>query len=1398
LRNVPERHRSLRAVFQNSWQRLSGSEQTVLSKLSVFRGGFGRNAAEAVAGASLRLLSGLVDKSLLRVNREGRYELHELLRQFAAEKLGQTPGDHEQSRDLHCRFYLDFLSGQDRHLKGAGHKEALTAISSDIDNVRAAWRWAVKQNHRTLIGPALEPLCLFYEVPGWFLEGEDAMGRAVAMLKRQGATEQALGEDASAPEFFILLGRALTYLGWFQIRLGRLGQAEDTFQDSLALLRPPGGAAQRDTAFCLFLFGFCRTGQGMPSQASILFQESVELFEASGDLWGQGTTLNTFAQLFHNLGQYDEAERMARESIARLNQIGERRMVLYNLSNLGRIAQARGNYGEAEAFHQECLARRSELGDRPGLAYTQKDLGEVTRQQGRLIQAEQHYRQSLAIAEEIGLRQATAQALWGLGNLAEGVGDYAAARYYYEQSQATQKSNPTSAGPGWVSLGLDELSGAKRYFQELLRTTIATQQMPLALDALAGLIHLQARAEQRKQALELSALVLHHPASAQETKDRVARLQTELAAVLPPAVVKTAQTRGKSLDLGETAAALLEELAAPGEEVQEEKRAHNLPVQATPFIGREEELSALAELLANPDLRLVTIVGPGGIGKTRLSLAVAEQFVGAVREPPLQGQSPQSGGTLTHPDQFPDGAFFIPLAPLESAEHIVSATAEAIGYRFHGDREPRQQLLDYLRRKQMLLVMDNFEQLLGGTHPHDGAELVSELVGHAPEVEILVTSRERLHLTGEAVFRIAGLAYPDGSESDEKGTGKDIIDYGAVKLLLHHARLMRPGLEPGEQELVMMARICRLVQGMPLALVLAASWLELLSFKEIADEIGRNLDILESESRDLPARQRSMRAAFATSWGRLAAGERDVFMKLSVFRGGFTRRASQTVAGASLPVLRALAEKSLIAATRPERYEIHELLRQFAEEKLFESRDEDETRGAHSAYYLRAMSDREADLKGRRQLQALEEIESDLENVRAAWNWALRRQEERDVDDALESLGLFFYSRGRFQDGDAWFRMTREKLVAVSRGQLWGRLLARHVWMRSEFAPGEQEVAEDLDNSRELAFRHEDQAEIAFTTMLQGYLLARLDQTDRRPLEHLKRSLELYEDLGDRFFMGLVLNRIGYSSGSIDDYMVYTRQSLEIAREAGIMVHIAHALTNLASGALCLGDYAVADTYLREAIDTASELQLHKERGHSSAQTGLLSFLVGDMERAQQMAETGADIARDINFPITLAYALSILGLHAAVVGDYEFSRQHGLESIAIRSNVLGVMLGDWALSVAYIGLAQGDLAKRHLVKALDMSVERSWPATITWLLPAAVIIEARGSRNARAVQLLSLAMNHPLSAIGWIEQWALLAETHGALERKLGAEAYQDAWERGKGLELEKVAAELLAAYGE
>ena len=286
-------------------------------------------------------------------------------------------------------------------------------------------------------------------------------------------------------------------------------------------------------------------------------------------------------------------------------------------------------------------------------------------------------------------------------------------------------------------------------------------------------------------------------------------------------------------------------------------RQQNLPAPTTPLVGREQELAELQQLLARPDVRLVTILGAGGMGKSHL----AQELAWRERE------------------RTQAGVFFVALAAVTDAEGMILAIIDALGYPLQPDgRSPKQQLLDYLDRKQMLLVLDNFEHLL------TAAGLVNTMLGVALGVKIVVTSRAPLQLSGETHFVLGSLAYP------AETAAADALDYAAVILFMARARRLQPTFAPGADEQNAIVRICRLVAGMPLGILLAASWIPLLSPQTIADEITRNLDFLEAELRDLPERHHSLRAVFTQSWQQLADMERTVFMRLAVFRRGSRAR----------------------------------------------------------------------------------------------------------------------------------------------------------------------------------------------------------------------------------------------------------------------------------------------------------------------------------------------------------------------------------------------------------------------------------------------------------------------------------------------------------------------------
>lgn len=797
---------------------------------------------------------------------------------------------------------------------------------------------------------------------------------------------------------------------------------------------------------------------------------------------------------------------------------------------------------------------------------------------------------------------------------------------------------------------------------------------------------------------------------------------------------------------------------------------NNLPLQLTEFIGRQQATKETRRSLQ--ECRLLTIVGPGGIGKSRLAIEVAADLA----------------------EQFEHGVFFVPLAPLTDDQYIVTAISDSVGLRNLSGSDLRQGLLDYLRHKQLLLVMDNFEHVLAG------AGIVTDILQKAPQVKILSTSRERLNLSDEAVYMLAGLDYP----ADPRLPGQEAAQFGAVQLLLDRARLVRPGLEVDELELAQAARIGRLVQGMPLALVLAAGWLELLTFEEVAGEISASLDILESQARDMPERQRSVRAVFDYSWGRLAAEDRGAFSRLAVFRGGFSRRAAQQVAGAGLRTLRTLVEKSLITADGADRYTAHELLRQYAEEKLETAGQAGPIRDAHKDYYLAAVTQREADLKGGRQLEALEEIEADLDNVRAAWVWALEQGDERAIDQSLESIYLFFYMRSRNQEGWSLFRQALQRLLVdrprdnYSR-RFWGRLTARSGLLQAQFAKSAPEIEEAIKKSLAIAEANADQAEIAYSYLALGHYHSRVTGDFPGALDYFLQSLERYQALADFYYVAHALHRVGYSHGFItgsQEYMHYTRQSLELARQIGDLLDENHALGNLGWGALTLGDFAGSERYAREAIALSQKTGDRLSLAHSLVQLGLCHLLHGRLVEAQEAAAEGVVIAEDIVFTLTQAYGLAVLSVQASLDGDYALGRRLAGESLDRHTNPYGDYLGHWASAIALVGLDQTEQAWQQAQAALRIVYSWCFHGNMTWMLPVVGIIWARQGQSERAAEILGLYFNHPLRPTGWAEKWPLLAEWQARLEKSLGADAYRAAWERGRGLDL-MTAVDVLLAEG-
>jgi predicted ATPase len=425
------------------------------------------------------------------------------------------------------------------------------------------------------------------------------------------------------------------------------------------------------------------------------------------------------------------------------------------------------------------------------------------------------------------------------------------------------------------------------------------------------------------------------------------------------------------------------------------KSNHNLPPQSTPFIGRVREINKIVGLIDDPACRLITLVGSGGMGKTRLALEAVRQII--TRE------------ISESPPTFANGAYFIALQSVKSHELIASTIAETIGFSFRGQDNPQAQLLDYLRDRQLLLILDNFEHVL------EGADLMGDILQVAPNVQLLVTSREALNLQEEWVWHVKGMRFPDVNQVDE------IEKYSAIKLFIERAQRVQRDFVP-EREQACIIRVCRLVGGMPLAIELAATWLKRLTCADVANEIERNLDFLTTRMRNVPERHRSMRAVFEHSWNLLEQDEREVFKQCAIFRGGFRREAAESVAGASLFTLSSLVDKSLLRVTPTGRYEIHELLRQFAEEKLDETAGAKEsTHDRHCEYFADYLHVRQDNSRNAHQVEFMEEIGADIENARVAWDWAIDHKKWGAIGRALDSFGRFYEEKCWYQQANHSF-----------------------------------------------------------------------------------------------------------------------------------------------------------------------------------------------------------------------------------------------------------------------------------------------------------------------------------------------------------------------------------------
>ncbi|MBC7813751.1 MAG: tetratricopeptide repeat protein [Burkholderiales bacterium] len=787
----------------------------------------------------------------------------------------------------------------------------------------------------------------------------------------------------------------------------------------------------------------------------------------------------------------------------------------------------------------------------------------------------------------------------------------------------------------------------------------------------------------------------------------------------------------------------------------------HFPPQTTPFVGRTQELADISARLATANCRLLTITGAGGSGKTRLAVEIAR--LEALR--------------------FSHGAVFVGLQPLSKSDLLVTTIAHTLGLSFYGSDDPKTQLFRHLHEKSLFLLLDNFEHLL------DGAALVSELLAHSVGIRVVVTSREALNLQEEWLYPLKGMITPPSIYSTA------LEDYEAVQLFLYHAQRMQPNFDLADQHQAVI-RICKMAEGLPLAIELAASWLKGLSAAQIATEMQHNLDFLATTARNVEERHRSIRTVFEQSWKLLSEAERQTFARLSVFRGGFDREAAHATANASLLLLAGLVEKSLLQRQPSGRYEIHELLRQFAEEKLAVLDDTRQAHYLHTRYYNVFTQEREIDLKGRRQIDGLDAVELNFENIHVAWDWAVQARDYSTLHTMVEGLLWFGILRSRQHNVNALYEHALQQASGDGSDYLKARIVARQCQLLP-FEAAPPILAGRLENSLNVVKQLGSESEAAICEVLLGLFLAGVEQSHfERALELTQEALLYFQRTDDRFYVAQALQAVSmayYYQGDRQRAMHIARECAQIRREIGDRYGTARIVLLIAAEAYSIPDYEKAELFNREVRDIWFMLKSWSVVAFVNVNLAYLAIFRGDFEAARNLSDEALTIAKEVNIGDHIAYALAMSGVLASLDERYADAWQILMEAQTLAIHTSSVEALEWGLPLAACGLHDYETARIANLRALQYAHRLNAPGRYFWHLPATCILLAHEGNTERAAEILGFVFTHPASAPAWMEQWGLLTRLRSDLETALGTAEYQAAWKRGETLDLKDVVDHML-----
>jgi predicted ATPase/class 3 adenylate cyclase len=664
---------------------------------------------------------------------------------------------------------------------------------------------------------------------------------------------------------------------------------------------------------------------------------------------------------------------------------------------------------------------------------------------------------------------------------------------------------------------------------------------------------------------------------------------------------------------------------------------NNLPLQPTPLVGREKEVSEVCDLLRRDETRLLTLTGPGGIGKTRLALQAAADLL----------------------DDFPDGAFFAQLATLSEAQLLLSAVAETLGVREIGEQPLDESLKEYLSERRLLLLLDNFEQVLGA------APAVTELLTGAPGLKVLATSRTPLRLYGEKEYAVPPLSVPDVRHLPDLNT---LSQYEAVRLFIERAKSAKVNFEATDENAPAVAEICVRLDGLPLAIELAAARIKMLPPKAMLQRLGSRLKLLTGGARDLPERQRTLRATIEWSYALLDEGEQLLFGRLAVFSGGRTLQAIEAICEAEgdLPVdafegVSSLLDKSLIRQEEgpngEPRFVMLETVHEFAREKLGQSAEAEEIKRIHAQYFLTLAEEAYPELKGANQLEWLERLEAEHDNMRAALTWASEHKWAELVLRLGGALSWFWSVRGYQSEGRRWL----EEALAIE-----GRVSPE---VRAMALAGTGALAleqGDLDRAKEACeeglelLEHEEvreasEAKLGLLACLGFVALEREEHGQAKQL--YEESLALSREMKDIWWLASSLSNLALVIHSQGDYERATElyeESMDLFREQGDKQSLAFCLNNLARVGYSQGDLGRATQLTEEGVAVSRELGARGDVALGLCNLGWIALLQDDLGRAAEIFRESLSLSWDSGMNPIVQSVLEGFACVAGARGDAE------------------------------------------------------------------------------------------------------------------------------------------------